>query len=138
MRRNLSVIADRIEGPTTERALVEISMEGAAESAKITPVDSSFLVNSLMNAPRITQQTDGMQAMIGYTAEYAAAVHGMPGKLKGLPREHFGRTAAGVAFGGGSGTGRYWDPHGEPQFLTKGFDKILPDLPALLRALYAV
>ena len=60
---------------------------------------------------------------VGYSANYAAYVHDMPGKLKGQPRSHFGKTREGTEFGGGTGKGNYWDPHGEPQFLKKGFDE---------------
>lgn len=136
VRRNLQTISEKIAGPVTEKALVIIAREGAAESAKLTPIDSSNLINSLMPTPTISATSDGKQAVIGYTADYAAAVHDMPGKLKGQPREHFGKTAAGVAFGGGTGKGKYWDPKAEPQFLTKGFEKIKPDIPALIKAAY--
>lgn len=145
VRRNLQIQTDKICGPTTERALVAISREGAAESAKITPVDTGTLINSLMQTPQLTKLRSGMRASIGYTTAYAASVHGMSGKLKGQPRAHFGITSnrskfgpqKPTAFGGGTGKGVYWGPNGEPQFLEKGFEKLLPDLPSLLKALYA-
>jgi len=57
----------------------------------------------------------------------------MSGKLKGLPRTHFGKTRAGQEFGGGTGKGNYWDPHGEPQFLTKGFEETRDQIDAVVR-----
>lgn len=146
VRRNLRIQTDTICGPTTERALVAITREGSAEAAKITPVDTGTLINSLMQIPQIKALQNGtMRATIGYTASYAAAVHGMSGKLKGQPRANFGMTSnrskfgpkKPTAFGGGTGKGVYWGPNGEPLFLTKGFDKVIPDIPAILKAIYA-
>lgn len=144
VRRNLRIKTEQIKGPLTEQALVAIAMEGAAESAKITPVDTGTLINSLMQVPQIIALRTGMQAKIGYTASYAAAVHGMSGKLKGQPRADFGMTSnrskfgpqKPTAFGGGTGKGVYWGPNGEPLFLTKGFERVLPDIPAILKAIY--
>ena len=58
-------------------------------------------------------------------------MHNASGKLKGQPRAHFGMTSnrsefgpqKPTAFGGGSLTGKYWDPHAEPQFLLKAGTK---------------
>lgn len=57
----------------------------------------------------------------------------MPGKLKGQPRAHFGKTRDGTEFGGGTGKGNYWDPHGEPQFLKKGFDEERDAIDAVIK-----
>ena len=40
---------------------------------------------------------------------------------------------AGQQFGGGTGTGNYWDPHGEPQFLTKGANDERDNVDAVMR-----
>ena len=92
----------------------------------MTPVDTSNLINSQY---RIVKNTGTkIVAAIGYTAKYAAAVHEMSGKLKGQPRAHFGVTKAGVAFGGGTERGNYWDPDAEPQFLRKAGDENLSEI----------
>ena len=92
----------------------------------MTPVDTSNLINSQY---RIVKNTGTkVVAAIGYTAKYAAAVHEMSGKLKGQPRTHFGVTKAGVAFGGGTERGNYWDPDAEPQFLRKAGDENLSEI----------
>lgn len=96
----------------------------------MTPVDTSNLINSQY---RIVKNTGTkVVAAIGYTAKYAAAVHGMSGKLKGQPRANFGVTRAGVAFGGGTGRGNYWDPSGEPQFLSKAGDENMDEIDAAI------
>ena len=78
---------------------------------------------------------------VGYSANYAAYVHKASGKLKGQPRAHFGVTSnrsefgpqKPKEFGGGTGTGNYWDPHGEPQFLTKGANDERDNVDAVMR-----
>ena len=126
------VFAD-IRKDKTRDALYAILSEGSAVAATITPVDTSFLVNS-MTKPQIS----GTSGSVGYMAEYAKWVHAMSGKLKGQPRGDFGTTRSGTSFGGGTGKGRYWDPNGEPQFLTKGFDRIKPGIPKILEQIYRV
>lgn len=80
----------------------------------MTPVDTSNLINSQY---RIVKNTGTkVVAAIGYTAKYAAAVHEKPGTLRGagVPRA--------------SGRGNYWDPSGEPQFLSKAGDENLAEI----------
>lgn len=97
----------------------------------MTPVDTSNLINSQY---RIVKNTGTkVVAAIGYTAKYAAAVHEMSGKLMGQPRANFGVTRTGVAFGGGTGRGNYWDPSGEPQFLSKAGDENLAEIDNAIR-----
>ena len=138
--RTRHVFADITE-KKTYAGLYAILLQGSQLSATITPIDSSFLVNSL-GKPQIT----GTSGTVGYMAEYAKWVHEMSGKLKGQPRAHFGRlgnhSEAGpqqmTPFGGGTGKGNYWDPRGEPQFLTKGFDRIKSSIPKILEHAYRV
>lgn len=80
----------------------------------MTPVDTSNLINSQY---RIVKNTGTkIIAAIGYTAKYAAAVHAKPGTLRGagVPRA--------------SGRGNYWDPSGEPKFLSKAGDENLAEI----------
>ena len=103
------------------RAITVALIIGQGAASVMTPVDTSFLINSQFR--RVNQDGKNWRGMVGYTARYAAAVHEASGKLKGQPRRHFGKTKDGVEFGGGTGVGNYWDPAGEPGFLRKGFEE---------------
>lgn len=115
----------------SERAVYNVLQAGAAYSDMLTPVDTSNLINSRY-APQIQRSDGKVSGTVGYTAEYAAAVHNMSGKLKGQPREGFGN----AGFGGGTGKGTYWSPDAEPKFLEKGFEMVKPEVPAILKASY--
>jgi len=104
-----------------ERGVTAALMTGMAFASLLTPIDTSFLINSQYRDIKVNKDKS-VVGSVGYTASYAASVHGMSGKLKGQPRGMFGKTKAGVEFGGGTGKGNYWDPSAEPGFLTKGFD----------------
>lgn len=119
IKQELKEIADK----KTAEVLWRVGMIGGGYAALLTPVDTSFLINSQYQ--EIDNTPAGMQLRLGYTARYAEWVHDMPGKLKGQPRENFGRTSDGVEFGGGTGNGEYWDPNAEPEFLRKGIDENL-------------
>lgn len=121
VRRKIKLTIGQITGPMAKRAITEALIIGGGAADVMTPVDTSFLINSRYRA--VTQGRSGWNGRFGYAAKYAAAVHEMSGKLKGQPRADFGTTRAGVAFGGGTGKGNYWDPAGEPQFLKKGFEQ---------------
>lgn len=137
VKRGFRIAVREIGEGKTERAVYETLSQGSAMAAQMTPIDSSNLVNS-QYAPQIDVKEGKVSGSVGYTASYAAAVHQASGKLKGKPREDFGKTRAGVAFGGGTGNGNYWDPNAEPKFLTKGFDQIKGALPAILKRIYGV
>lgn len=114
---------DTIEGKLTYTAVHAVLSQGGAMAATMTPVDTSNLINS-QYAPEIQQGRGKTTGHVGYTARYAAAVHDAPGTLKGLPRP--------------GNRGNYWDPDGEPGFLTKGFEKIKPRINRILREVYGV
>lgn len=145
VKAGFAEIAADIDGNKTDAAVYAILSEGAAISQTMVPIDSSNLANS-QYAPEIQHKKGKTTGYTGYTAEYAGWVHEMPGTLKGLPRAHFGKTgnqsAFGpqqvVEFGGGSLTGNYWDPDAEPQWLTKGFNELAPQIPAILERMYRV
>lgn len=126
---NLPKFIDATEKKTA-RALTQALILGGSEAASMTPQDTSTLVNSSFKDVR----KDGAKIVgtFGYTARYALWVHEAPGTLKGQPRADFGRTRAGVAFGGGTGRGNYWDPTGEPQFLRKGFEQAAQNIRAVI------
>lgn len=119
--RNTIRFAEEVSIDRAERGVVAALITGMAFSSMLTPVDTSFLINSQFR--KIRRDGSKVIGAVGYTASYAAAVHAMSGKLKGKPREHFGATGDGKQFGGGTGVGRYWDPSAEPGFLTKGFEE---------------
>ncbi|MBJ6488855.1 hypothetical protein JGS09_24570, partial [Enterobacter cloacae] len=102
-RRVLSDIA----GIRTEAVLFKVMTAGANHAALITPVKSTNLINSQYK--KLEPMPTGMMGRVGYTANYAAAVNAAKGKLKGKPRP--------------DGSGNYWDPNGEPDFLRKGFER---------------
>lgn len=130
-KANLNRIIDDIQGRKVIRGIQSALLIVGAQAAIYTPVDTSTLLNSqfreiMLNGTHITGR-------VGYSANYAAYVHAMPGKLKGQPRAHFGKTREGQEFGGGTGTGNYWDPHGEPQFLTKAANETRDQIDAVMR-----
>ena len=126
VKRNYRVTVARIHGQVTERTVYEILSQGGAMAAQMTPIDTSNLVNS-QYAPQIDVAQGKVTGNIGYTAEYAAAVHDAPGKLRGRPRDP-----------NDPGRGDFWDRNAEPRFLEKGFEEIKPSIPAILRKNYRV
>lgn len=135
VRANFQRLREEISDERTDRAVYAILSQGAAVAATMTPVDTGTLINSHFVEIK-TDSSGTVKGRSGYTASYAAAVHEAPGVLKGLPRADFGSTRAGVAFGGGTGQGNYWDPSGEPGFLRKGFEEIKPAIPRILKEAY--
>ena len=138
-QESLRQIIDDIQGRKVVRAIQSALVIVGAQAAIYTPVDTSTLLNSqfreiMVNGTRVTGR-------VGYSANYAAYVHAMPGKLKRQPRAHFGKTSnrsefgpqKPKEFGGGTGTGNYWDPHGEPQFLTKAGKETRDQIDAVMR-----
>lgn len=121
VRKNLAALTNRIAGPMAQKTLTQALIVGGMYADLLTPIDTGNLLRSRYRLVR--REGDSWVGQYGYTAAYAAAVHGMSGKLKGQPRAHFGKTKAGLEFGGGTGKGRYWDPNAEPEFLTKGFER---------------
>jgi hypothetical protein len=129
VRRNLNKIFSGIEKKKAPAAVNMALIVGGGIADVHTPQDTATLLNSRF---RIVE-TKGTKIVgrYGYTAAYAAAVHSFSGKLKGQPRGNFGTTGNQSqfgpqqprAFGGGTGQGNYWDPQGEPQWLTKAFEE---------------
>lgn len=104
-----SQIVDEITAVKVVRALKSATYIIRTESASMTPIETSTLINSQfdtieVNGTRVTGK-------VGYSANYALYVHNAPGKLlgKGIARP--------------SGKGVYWGPHAEPKFLTKAAEK---------------
>jgi hypothetical protein len=107
VNRRLENLANEVIPEKSEKALYIAGTVGAGYASLMTPIDTSFLINSQYILSG--QEGDRAFARIGYTAGHAAAVHDKKGTLKGKPRA--------------SGNGSYWDPDASPQFLTKGFEE---------------
>lgn len=139
VRVKLKGIVDDIASEKSHKAIQAALYVGGGHAVTMVPVDTSNLVNSRFEI--VEKAANGWRGRMGFTASYAAAVHAMKGKLKGQPRAHFGMTgnqsSAGPqqpkAFGGGTGQGNYWDPQGEPQFLTKGFEDNRKEIDAVVK-----
>ncbi len=102
-----------------ERTVLNMLIPIGSESAAMTPRETSNLINSqYRDVQTVGTKTRGR---IGYTAEYAAAVHEAPGTLLGTntPRQ--------------SGKGVFWGPSGEPEFLRKGAEQARTAVDAALR-----
>ncbi len=102
-----SQIVDEITAIKVVRALKSATYIIRTESASMTPIETSTLINSQfdtieVNGTRVTGK-------VGYSADYALYVHNASGKLAGKPRP--------------SGKSTYWSPHAEPKFLTKAAEK---------------
>lgn len=121
VRKNLKALTAQLTGPVSKATITQALIVGGMYADMLTPRDTGNLLRSRFR--EVLQRGSGWVGSYGYTAAYAAAVHGASGKLKGQPRAHFGKTKEGVAFGGGTEKGNYWDPNAEPEFLTKGFER---------------
>lgn len=101
-----------------ERAMTKILITGKAHAAAMTPSETSNLVNSAYYRVWVTGYQ--VKGAVGYTANYAAALHALDTqKLKGLPRP--------------SGKGVFWGPGGETHFLVKGFEESRDMLRSIVR-----
>jgi hypothetical protein len=123
VEERIAQVFTEIRVDKTEHALTEALIVGAGYAAAITPIDTSDMLNS--QGREVVQNGDIWNAAVYYVSEYAKWVHEMPGTLKGRPRADFGTTGAGDSFGGGTGSGNYWGPNGEPEFLKKGMELMI-------------
>lgn len=126
VKRGFKTVVSDISKVKSEGAVYAILSQGAAMAQTMTPVDTSNLINS-QYAPQIDVKSGKVTGNVGYTAEYAAAVHDASGTLQGEPRDISDPSR-----------GDYWDPNAEPGFLSKGFEQIEPSIPAILRSYYRV
>jgi len=110
--KELDRISNQICEAMLQKGLYIAATVGAGYATLLTPVDTSNLINS--QYIKVNNSADGVSVSTGYTANYAAAVHSKPGKLKGKPRANK--------------NGKYWDPQAEPEFLSKGFNDNLNEI----------
>lgn len=98
-----SQIVDEVIATKAVRALKSATYIIRTESATLTPIDTSTLINSQFDTVEVSGTR--ITGKVGYSAKYALYAHNASGKLTGKPRSN--------------GNGTYWSPGGEPQFLTK-------------------
>lgn len=116
-QRRLDAVVEDVRTRKAVRAIKSAMLIIGAESALMTPMDTGTLVNSqfqetMINGTRITGR-------IGYSANYAVYVHNASGIMKGLPRPN--------------NRGNYWDPSGEPKFLTKAAERTRRQVDDIIR-----
>lgn len=124
VNQRFKALMNKIEGSITQRAIISIQTQILTEAAPMVPIGkTSNLVNSMFTKEWRT--IAGWSGQVGYGAEYAATVHNSPGTLKGLDRP--------------DGSGKYWAPAGEPQFLYKAVKNVSRyDLPRILKNQYTL
>lgn len=113
LKRRMHMTLTRVIPQKAEKAAMAAAVTGAAIASTYAPVERGFLSGSQYRKPIQISGTAYVGA-VGYTAEYAAAVHDAKGTLRGQPRP--------------SGRGNYWDPDAQPGFLTKAFDDHRDDI----------
>jgi hypothetical protein len=106
-----------------QRTVLTMLIPIGSEAAGMIPRETSNLINSQirdveMNGPVV-------RGRIGFTAEYAAAVHEAPGTLLGTNTPRPKRN--------GISNGVVWGPSGEPEFLRKGAEQAKPLIEQALR-----
>lgn len=132
----LKLVLDAAKNEKTEKAITEMLYLGGSFASELTPIDQGNLIRT--QGRQTWNNPTGWAGAVFYKANYAGWVNSMSGKLKGKPRAHFGKTRAGIKFGGGSHSGNYWDPDAEPHFLEKGMEKMAAQAPEILKKIYSV
>lgn len=107
---------ESIEIGRTQKVVTLIIDEVQAQAATMTPIGkTSNLINSAY--ANLERTSSGWRGEVGYGAEYAFAVHEMPGKLVG--------------------TGQAWNPDAEPKFLEKAVRNVMAnDLQGIIDSQY--
>lgn len=92
-----------------QRTVLNMLIPIGSETVGLIPRENSILANSQYRD--VSMDGSVVRGRIGFTAEYAAAVHEAPGKLLGTntPRP--------------SGKGVFWGPSGQPEFLKEGAER---------------
>ncbi|MDT7836632.1 hypothetical protein [Aquabacterium sp. OR-4] len=99
----------------------------SGEVAALVPIATSTLINS--QYAEVSMRGTALVGRIGFTAEYALAVHEAAGKWVGLNKPRPKRN--------GRDAGFYWGPNdGQPGFLTEAAERAAPAIhKAMLAAL---
>lgn len=112
IKRRMNTVLTKTIPQKAEKAVFAAITTGGAIANTYAPVEYGFLRGSQYR--KIQLSGTAYIGAVGYTAEYAAAVHEAKGTLKGQPRP--------------SGRGTYWSPSGEPKFLSGAFDDNRQDI----------
>ena len=108
VNKNIQRLTKQIANERTQRVIQQVMIVGMSFVAPLTPIDTSYLINSQYRELR--RSNNRWVGRVGYTANYAAFVNNARG------------TATGKRRGRGS-QGNYWSPHAEPHFMEKGFER---------------
>lgn len=109
VNKNIRNKINQINNIISPRTMQQVMITGMTFVARITPIDTSNLINSQYR--ELTPTPKGWNGKVGYTANYAAYVNNAKGTLKGKKRT------------GKKSKGNYWDPNAEPNFINKGFER---------------
>lgn len=109
VNKNIRNKINQINNIISPRTMQQVMITGMASVARITPIDTSNLINSQYR--ELIPTPKGWNGKVGYTANYAAYVNNAKGTLKGKKRT------------GEKSKGNYWDPNAEPNFINKGFER---------------
>lgn len=112
LKRRMSTVLTRTIPQKAEKAVFAAITTGGAIANTYAPVEYGFLRGSQYR--KIQTRGTAYVGAVGYTAEYAAAVHDAKGTLEGKPRA--------------SGRGNHWDPDAKPKFLSSAFDDNRQDI----------
>lgn len=112
LKRRMNTVLTKTIPQKAEKGVFAAITTGGAIANTYAPSEYGFLRNSQYR--KIQLSGSEYIGAVGYTAEYAAAVHEAKGKLKGQPRP--------------SGRGNYWDPDAKPKFLSSAFDDNREDI----------
>jgi hypothetical protein len=101
------------------KVLLQAGIRVGSEAVGMIPRETSNLVNSkFIDVEKIGTR---WRCRIGFTAEYAEAVHEAPGTLLGTGTKRQ------------SGKGVYWGPSGEPEYLRKAGEAMAGEVAAIIR-----
>ncbi|MEJ2800633.1 hypothetical protein WAE61_02040 [Comamonadaceae bacterium PP-2] len=117
VKNNLPAFVTKVQEKGV-KGMTQALILGASEAVMFTPRDTSVLINSQYRHVEV----DGTKVVgrVGYTAEYALAVHEAEGKTVGK--------SVARPLRNGKAHGNFWDPSGEPEFLAKGFEQAEPNI----------
>lgn len=111
-RRSTALLVSNVTQRKAQRAVTVALIIGAGYAAIMTPIDTSFLINSQYR--KVNKIGNGYSGLIGYTANYAAAVHDP------VNVQRFKRAGA------------------EKEFLRKGFENNRGEIDAQVAASFAL
>lgn len=106
------------------RTLTAVLVRISSEVAPLVPIATSTLINSQYRDVQMRAGT--LTGRIGFTAEYALAVHEAAGNWRGLgirrPKDN------------GKDRGFYWGPNdGQPQFLAVAGERAAADVASIIK-----